>query len=190
VPAPPSAPDVPGRPHRPVVRDPVLQPGIPRPPQRDVAQPQPPARGPVTAPVAATRFTVTIDGRELAVARVSAPQLEAERGSLLLESLGDRTPLVWSGRPATGAVVLERAFDGDTTFYAWRRRAATHDLKAQHAATRDVEIAVLDPAGHEVAVLALHRAWPVRWSGPALDANEAHVATESLELVYADLLLR
>jgi phage tail-like protein len=188
-PAPPPTPGVPGGPPRATPRDPVPQPGIPRPPTRGVAPP-PPQRGPVTSPVAATRFTVSVDGHELAIARVSAPQLETERDSLQLESLGDRHPLVWSGRPAAGAVVLERAFDGDTTLYAWRRRAATEDVKAQHAATRDVRITVLDPAGSEVATLLLHRAWPVRWSGPALDANTAHIAVESLELVYADLLLR
>lgn len=133
---------------------------------------------------------MVIDGQDLAVSRVSSPQLPADRDSLRLESLGDRRPLAWSGAPACGAVVLERAFDGDTTLYAWRRRAATHDVEAQHAATRDVQITVLDAAGAVVATLLLQRAWPVRWSGPALDANDAQVATESLELIYADLLVR
>lgn len=182
---------VPGGRLRPVPRGPGPPPGIPRPPQRGVAPPPPAAeRGPVTAPFSATRFTVSIEDRDIAVARVSAPELTVDRDSLQLESLGDRQPLVWSGGPAAAALVLERAFDGDTTLYAWRRRAATTDVKAQHAATRDVSITILDAAGTEVSVLVLHRAWPVRWSGPALDANEATIATESLELVYADLLLR
>lgn len=169
----------------------IPEPGIARPPQRGGAPtPPPPERGPVTGPVAGTRFTVSIDGQDLAVARVSSPQLPADRDSLRLESLGDRLPLAWSGAPACGAVVLERAFDGDTTLYAWRRRAATHDVEAQHAATRDVQITVLDAAGAVVATLLLQRAWPVRWSGPVLDANDAQVATESLELIYADLLVR
>jgi phage tail-like protein len=177
---------VPERPRPPT----IAPPGVARPPQRGGVVTTAPDRGPVTAPTAGTRFTVTIDGRELSVARVSAPELLADRSSLQLESLGDRLPLVWSADPASGAVVLERAFDGDTTLYAWRRRAATHDVKAQHAATRDVEIVVRDAAGTDIATLLLHRAWPVRWAGPALDANEASVAVESLELVYADLLLR
>jgi phage tail-like protein len=63
-------------------------------------------------------------------------------------------------------------------------------VEAQQAATQDVQISVLDTAGAVVATLLLQRAWPVSWSGPALDANEARVATESLELVYADLLVR
>jgi phage tail-like protein len=198
VPPQPPRGDLPGRgiprpgASRPVTAPPsVAQPGIPRPPQGGARPPQePPQRGPSSGPIAGTRFTVSIEGRDVAVARVSPPHLLVDRGSLQLESLGDRHPLVWSGGPASGAVVLERAFDGDTTFYAWRRRAATHDVKAQHAATRDVEVAVLDAAGEVVATMLLHRAWPVRWSGPALDANEASVATESLELVYADLLMR
>jgi phage tail-like protein len=190
-PAPPPSPRAPVGSQRPDVGGVPPQPGIPRPPVRGGRpEPTPPQRGPVTAPVAGTRFTVSIDGRDIAVARVSSPQLLVDRESLQLESLGDRLPSVWSGAPATGAVVLERAFDGDTTFYAWRRRAATHDVKAQHAATLDVQITVLDAAGTEVGALLLQRAWPVRWSGPALDANEPHVALESLELVYADLLMR
>lgn len=187
-PAPPGLgrPGIPGR-----ASPSIPEPGIPRPPQRGGAPTSPPPeRGPVTGPIAGTRFTVSIDGQDVAVARVSSPQLPADRDSLRLESLGDRLPLAWSGAPACGAVVLERAFDGDTTLYAWRRRAATHDVEAQHAATRDVQITVLDAAGAVVATVLLQRAWPVRWSGPALDANDAQVATESLELIYADLLVR
>lgn len=187
-PAPPGLgrPGIPGR-----ASPSIPEPGIPRPPQRGGAPTSPPPeRGPVTGPIAGTRFTVSIDGQDVAVARVSSPQLPADRDSLRLVSLGDRLPLAWSGAPACGAVVLERAFDGDTTLYAWRRRAATHDVEAQHAATRDVQITVLDAAGAVVATLLLQRAWPVRWSGPALDANDAQVATESLELIYADLLVR
>jgi phage tail-like protein len=169
----------------------VPEPGIPRPRQPGgTPAPSLPERGPVAGPIAGTRFTVSIDGRDLAVARVSSPQLPADRDSLQLGSVGDRRPLVWSAAPACGAVVLERAFDGDTTLYAWRRRAATHDVEAQQAATQDVQISVLDAAGAVVATLLLQRAWPVSWAGPALDANEARVATESLELVYADLLVR
>lgn len=167
------------------------EPLVPRPPVRGEGPTSAPEdRGPVATPFAGTRFRVTIDGRDIAVARVSAPHLPADRESLRLESPGERQPLVWSGDPAGGAVVLERAFDGDTTFYAWRRSAATHDVEAQHAATRDVHVTVLDDAGAQVATMLLHRSWPVRWTGPALAANEAHVAVESLELVYADLLMR
>jgi phage tail-like protein len=84
--------------------------------------------------------------------------------------------------------VLGRASDGDRTLSEWRRSALHRTRRVRDAATREVTIHLLDAAlARPAASWRLHRAWPVRWTGPALDATEPTIAWEELELVYADL---
>ena len=51
-----------------------------------------------------------------------------------------------------------------------------------------VEIAVLDPAGEEVASWTLAGAYPIRWTGPNLDVGSNQGATETLELSHTGFL--
>jgi phage tail-like protein len=147
------------------------------------------SRTEVAEPTSTARFTVHVDGREISVARVSAPTLAADPASLTARPVPrDPDRVIWSGKPQRGTVVLARAVDGDRTFYDWRRAALAADQRSHEGATRNVEVSILDAAGREpVLAYRLVSAWPVRWSGPALDALEASVAHEELELVYHDL---
>ena len=87
-------------------------------------------------------------------------------------------------RHAFETVVLHRALSRSTDLYDWRRRVADG---RDHR--RDVTIELLDgPGGAAVNVWRLVRAWPVRWSGPVLDALASEVACEELELAFDDLL--
>jgi phage tail-like protein len=149
-------------------------------------------------PVAACDFIVTIGDREVAVARLSAASLAADPDTVVATPVPPpRTPhprplgparVTWSGQVTTGSVVLARALDGDPTFYRWRRETLAEEDEVRAAATRDVTIRVLDPATRRpAAVLRLHCAWPLRWSGPVLDGRSEEVAWEELEIVYHDL---
>jgi phage tail-like protein len=137
------------------------------------------------------RFTVHIDGREVAVARVTAPTLAADPASVRAMPVpSEPDHVTWSGKPARGTVVLARAVDRDRTFYEWRRAALSADQEVHETATRHVEVSLLDAAGEEpVVTYRLVSAWPLRWSGPSLDALVPSVAHEELELVYHDLQL-
>jgi len=87
-------------------------------------------------------------------------------------------------RHAFETVVLRRALSRSTDLYDWRRRVA--DGRDER---REVTIELLaGPGGPAVNVWRLVRAWPVRWSGPALDARASAVACEELELAFDDLL--
>jgi len=46
------------------------------------------------------------------------------------------------------------------------------------------EIAVLDPAGEEVAKWSFTGVFPVKWTGPTLDVGQNQAATETLELAH------
>lgn len=146
----------------------------------------------VDEPSSAARFVVRIGDVEVGVARVSAPTLASDLASATVRPGTRQTGhVVWSAKPVRNTVVFARAIDGDRTFYQWRRAALSEDPRAHDTATRDVEVSVLDAAGRApVVTYRLVGAWPLRWSGPALDALVPSVAYEELEVVYHDLVLR
>ena len=115
-----------------------------------------------------SHFRVLIGREELGFAEVSPLSSEVD-----LES----------GEPFAH-VVLRRALSRDRTLFDWRR--AIVDGKNDH---RTVTIHQLERAGGHIAnSWRLVRAWPCRWSGPALNALESGVAFEEVELAYDDLV--
>ena len=52
----------------------------------------------------------------------------------------------------------------------------------------NAEIAVLDPAGEIVAKWNLRGVYPVKWTGPSLDAAGNQIAIETLELAHNGFL--
>jgi phage tail-like protein len=140
-------------------------------------------------PVTGARFSVHINRRELAVARISAPTLAVDPASVTAQPVPRGAGRVnWSGELQTGSLVLARAVDGDRTLYRWQRQAVAATRSEREKATRDVVIRLLDASGREsVATFELVCAWPVRWSGPKLDGLSSELAIEELEIVYADL---
>jgi hypothetical protein len=115
-----------------------------------------------------SHFRVLIGREELGFAEVSplSSQVDPESGEQF------------------GRVVLRRALSRDTTLFDWRR--AIVDGKND---CRNVTIHQLERAGGRIAnSWRLVRAWPCRWSGPALNALESGVAFEEVELAYDDLV--
>jgi len=118
-------------------------------------------------------FRVVIGRREVAVAQVTRLSSETQVEETVR-------------RHAFETVVLRRALSGSTDFYDWRR-AVADGLDDR----RDVLLELLDgPGGRPVTTWRLVGAWPVRWSGPALDALVSEVACEELELAFDDLVWR
>ena len=125
-------------------------------------------------PLFANNFRVLIDGVEVGISEVSPMTSESEPSAT-----GER------GEPRYRSVVLRRAVTGSRELYRWREEA-----HAGKPAERRVQIRHYDSTG-EVLVNAweLERAWPRRWSGPALDATDGErIACEELELAYARLV--
>ena len=117
-------------------------------------------------------FRVFVGRRELDVAHVT--RLSSET----------RAEEPDAHRHVLETVVLRRALSRSGDLYDWRRRIA--DGRDDR---RDVTIELLDgPGGSPVHAWRLVRAWPVRWSGPTLDALSSDVACEELELAFDDLV--
>jgi hypothetical protein len=122
-------------------------------------------------------FEVLIGEREIGFAEVGPLRSET-----VPSGLPDQDPV---HRFAT--VVLRRALTTSTELYDWRRHFASG--KSGKDDRRDVTIRLLAaPGGTIVNTWRLVRAWPCRWSGPALDAMKNDVACEELELAFDDLI--
>jgi phage tail-like protein len=122
----------------------------------------------------------------------AAPLLGTSHFRVLVgrEELGfcDVSPLSSRTDPETGEdfahVVLRRALSRDTTLFDWRRSVVDGQDDR-----RSVTIQQLEGAGGRVAnAWRLVRAWPCRWSGPALNALESGIALEEIELAFDDLV--
>ena len=122
----------------------------------------------------------------------AAPLLGTSHFRVLIgrEELGfaEVSPLSSEVDPETGEgfahVILRRALTRDTTLFDWRRAVA--DGKRDR---RTVTIHQLEGPGGRIAnSWRLVRAWPCRWSGPALNALESGIAFEEVELAFDDLV--
>ena len=76
-------------------------------------------------------------------------------------------------------IVLKRGITDDQDLYLWHKRAVNGIIDR-----RNGSIVLLDRVGQEVARWNFHRAWPTKWSGPALTAEGNDVAIETLELAH------
>jgi phage tail-like protein len=95
-------------------------------------------------------------------------------------------PASSEGRPVDqyAPIVLKRALTGSSELFDWRR--AIVDGKRDR---RSVTIHQLEGAGGRIAnSWRLVRAWPCRWSGPALNALESGIAFEEVEVAFDDLV--
>ncbi len=54
---------------------------------------------------------------------------------------------------------------------------------------KNMSVLLLDAAGNEVLRWNIVNAWPVRWSGPVLNAEVSGVAIETLEIAHEGVSL-
>ena len=92
----------------------------------------------------------------------------------------------WRGRtPAlqrstsSPALELRRGVTDERALWTWLQSWVTGEVEPQ-----DVRICLLDSQGRPVQGWVCRAATPVRWRGPDLDAEQAAVAMESLELAH------
>lgn len=88
------------------------------------------------------------------------------------------THTLWSGESSSN-VTLKRGLTRIPTLWAWIEASATPPVER-----KTVVIIVLDEQGRPGWGWALTDAYPVGWSGPDFDAENAQVAVESLELTH------
>jgi phage tail-like protein len=89
------------------------------------------------------------------------------------------------GRPRYPNVVMERPIAaGDNEFYEWMNTIRKNDVER-----RNVTISLLDEEHEPLMTWKVKNAFPVRLTGPELDARGKGPATETLELSHEGLVV-
>jgi phage tail-like protein len=79
-------------------------------------------------------------------------------------------------------ITLKRGIIGDLTFWNWLVSAMQGNVQRA-----DMSIILLDEQRNEVMRWVFQRAWPCKYTGPALNAKSSEVAIESLEICHEGL---
>jgi phage tail-like protein len=128
----------------------------------------------------ATRFALSIDGRELAsfselagITSEVAPtayMTSADKATILKKLPGARKP---------PTVVLKRGMTGGMELFAWHEAARLGDIAA---ARKNCTLTIYDSAGEPVAKYVLLNAWPFKLEIGGLKAGSSEVLFETLYL--------
>jgi phage tail-like protein len=132
-------------------------------------------------PVPNFQFTVEIEG----ITRAGFHECTGFNSSIdLIEHRegGAITPLKLPGQVKYANITLRRGVTEDAELYDWHRAAVVGDVQR-----RSGSIVVRDRTGAPRARWNFFDAWPVRWEGPALNAEGTDVAIETLELAVERL---
>jgi phage tail-like protein len=83
-------------------------------------------------------------------------------------------------------LVLRRGLTDDRSFFEWMQDAAadTPIPLAMADLRRNVRVVLLDSEGRESWGWEVRNAFPTRWEGPELGADQGAVAIETLELAH------
>ena len=138
--------------------------------------------GAVVDPYVNYNFLVEIDGitraafQECSGLDITVDVIEYREG-------GENTTLrKMPGMTKYSNITLKRGVTDDRELYEWQRGVITGTIER-----RNGSIIVLGRDGQEVARWNFVRAWPVKWTGPALNAEGNDTAIETFELAHEGL---
>lgn len=142
------------------------------------------AAGGRTDPYPDFRYAVELvspDGEPAEVggfSEVDGVEVEIETETYREGGVNDRAHVLPTGT-SHGTVTLRRGLTEEATLWEW-----TMDATRGRAERKLVRVVVQDARGAEAVGWELHRALPVRWSGPDLAADGGRVAVEELAFAY------
>jgi phage tail-like protein len=141
-----------------------------------------PTRGsrPRTAPLAAARFSLTIDGVEIAqFSELAGINSEVEPVEIM-EAEGDRISLKrLPGKRKPPTVTLKRGKNRDMGIFAWHQSVVEGQLAA---ARKSCTLTMYDTDGTAVARYYLESAWPAKIEIGGLKAGASEVLYETVTL--------
>ncbi len=127
------------------------------------------------------RFTVKIDGIDSAAfTECTLPSLQVETQDL---TEGGQNEFVHKlpVRVKAGPVKLRHGITKDKELLNWYMQVLRGDMKK---AMRTVSVVMYDSKLKPVATWTFNRAYPIKWSGPALKASDQAIAIEELEIAH------
>lgn len=129
----------------------------------------------------AYRFAVEIEGvTEAVFTECMLPSLEVDVQEQREGGFNDGTHLL-PGRVKRGTITLKRGIARQSALLAWYSQVLQGQLAKSR---RQVSVLFLDSLGEPVIRWDFTGAYPVRWSGPALNTGSKEIAVETLELAF------
>jgi len=129
----------------------------------------------------AYRFAVQIEGvTEAVFTECTLPSLEVEVQEQFEGGFNDGTHLL-PGRVKKGTITLKRGLARQSALLRWYNEVMQGQLAKSR---RQVSVLLLDSLGAPVMRWDFGGAYPVKWSGPALNTGSRELAIETLELAF------
>ncbi len=132
------------------------------------------------------RFVVTVDDIHLATfTEFVMPNLQVETLSIKeggQNSYAHTLPV----RVTTGNATLRRGFASDMRLLGWYLDVLKGDIAK---ATRQVTVTMLNTKREPIFTWNFRDAYPIKWTGPALKADQSAVAVEAIEFVYHEFVV-
>jgi phage tail-like protein len=138
-------------------------------------------------PRTASHFRLTLGGHESAglFREVSGLSSETEvREESATDQRGRPFIRKVPGVTRFGNITLKRGVDSNLDLWKWRQQVIEH---GPDPARVDGTIELLDEAGQPVATYRFLRGWPVKYTGPDLNAASNEVAIETIEITHEGL---
>lgn len=132
-------------------------------------------------PYGSFRFLVEIDG----IARAAFSECTGFDSAVEVTEYqegGDPTKRKIPGRTTYSNIQLKWGMSDDPDLYEWHRKAVRGEIERKNGS-----IVLLNRMGEEVARWDFVRAWPTKWTGPALNASSNDLAIETIEIVHEGL---
>ena len=122
-------------------------------------------------------FTVEIDGircgnfLECSGMEMQRTVFEVEEGGL------NTTTHKFLGPSRTSNIILKKAISKNNVLLRWYQQVINGNFER-----KSVSVILMDTAHREIKRWDFYRAWPCRWKGPNLDANDNGFAVEMIEI--------
>lgn len=128
-------------------------------------------------------FIAEWGGTRIGFAEISGLDIEIDA-----VSVRDGSSPIDSGRMVPGIrrfsnIILKRGIaKSDNDFFNWINTKSNGNIER-----RDLRISLLDESHNPIFVWKVNSAFPVKYSGPILIANDSEIAIETLELAHEGL---
>jgi phage tail-like protein len=140
---------------------------------------------------ALSSFALAVAGAQATAGFSEVSGLEATMEVETYESGGlNAAPLRFPGRIKWANLVLRRGvlanrpLSDNTDFWSWLKGYLNGN-----GTRKDGTISLLDETGNPALIWAWTRGLPVRWTGPAMNAQQSQVAIEQVEIAHEGLTL-
>ncbi len=133
-----------------------------------------------------SRFGVELDGVSMAYFQsVSGFSNETELiEDKVVMANGQTVVRKTPGQLTWGPLTLERGLTTDKALWEWRKAVIDGDTAGMR---RNGSIVLFNHAGEETARYNFTDAWPSKWTGPAVKADDNSVVIESIEIQIESL---